>query len=297
MRWSFVTNRYNYNMKKSFFSIFALIAFTCQVQASNVVIDYQGDTVVRQKNVERNLIIKSDDGGVYDIAIKPVNDVLEGVVSIPLENVFINNTVEDVYLRYKEYSNLFTNLSVPMNVIAKIRDYGMVPAGDYVLPFEIQATNIDTQEITTVPFTLQFIVPVVQEIDLNGEVPKITVNATDAFDTQKRITNEVTPTIKINSNTNWTLSINSDNFGTTKGNYYIRTISATSNVTERLQERVLLEPNREIIIAKGTAPADNESVVVEFSMASADGKFIPAGNYENRVKYILREEGRWRKRF
>lgn len=267
-------------------------------QASMVIIDYQGtDTVVRQKNVERNLIINSDDDGVYDIAVRPMDSELvssDGNVRIPLENVYINNTREDVYLRYNEYSNLFKDLTmggVAKNMTAKIRDYGMVPAGIYNLNFEIQATNSETQEIASMStFNLQFNVPVIQDINLNAETPKITVNASDAFDPQKRIVNEVSPTVQINSNSNWELAVNCDNLGEAKGNYYIRTVTATSNVFERLQERVLLEPGKEIIIAKGKAPADNESVTVEFSMASVDGRYIPAGNYENRVRYILREE-------
>lgn len=274
------------------FSVLCLSA-----QASMVIVDYQGATVVRQKNVERNLIINSDDDGVYDIAVRPMESELvssDGSVRIPLENVYINNTKEDVYLRYNEYSNLFKDLTmggVAKNMTAKIRDYGMVPAGVYNLNFEIQATNSETQEIASMStFNLQFNVPVVQDINLNGEMPRITVNASEAFDPQKRITNEVSPAIQINSNSDWELVVNCDSLGEAKGNYYIRTVTATPNVFERLQERVLLEPGKEIIIAKGKAPADNESVTVEFSISSVDGRYIPAGNYENRVKYILREE-------
>lgn len=277
--------------------LFFMLCF--KAHASMVVIDYQGDTVVRQKTVERNLIINSDDSRGYDIAIKPLETALsspDGKVSIPLENVYINNTREDVFLRYNEYSNLFKDLTMggaAKNMTAKIRDYGMVPAGMYGLDFEVQATDTETQEIaSTSIFHLQFIVPVVQEVSINRESPKIVVGASDAFSPQKRIANETSPTININSNSDWELSVNCDNLGEAKGNYYIRTITASSNVFERLQERVLLESGKEIIIAKGKAPADNEFVSVEFSLVSADGKYIPAGNYENRVKYILREEGK-----
>ena len=284
-------------MKRSFLSLIMFFVLCLQAQSSMVIVDYQGDTVVRQKNVERNLIINSDDDGVYDIAVRPMESELvssDGNVRIPLENVYINNTKEDVYLRYNEYSNLFKDLTmggVAKNMTAKIRDYGMVPAGTYNLNFEVQATNSETQEIASMTtFNLQFIVPVIQDINLNGEMPRITVNASDAFDPQKRISNEVSPAIQINSNSNWELAVNCDSLGEAKGNYYIRTVTATPNVFERLQERVLLEPGKEIIIAKGKAPADNESVTVEFSMTSVDGNYIPAGNYENRVKYILRED-------
>lgn len=283
-------------MKKSFLSLFLFFVLCSQAQASMIIVDYQGDTVVRQKNVERNLIINSDDDGVYDIAVRPMESELvssDGNVRIPLENVYINNTREDVYLRYNEYSNLFKDLTmggVAKNMTAKIRDYGMVPAGVYNLNFEVQATDSETQTIASMStFNLQFIVPVIQDINLNGEMPRITAGASDAFDPQKRIVNEVSPSIQINSNSDWELAVNCDSLGETKGNYYIRTVTATSNVFERLQERVLLEPGKEIILAKGKAPADNESVTVEFSISSVDGKYIPAGNYENRVRYILRE--------
>ena len=95
--------------------------------------------------------------------------------------------------------------------------------------------------------------------------------------------------IYINSNCDWELALNADNFGDGAGDYYVRTVSASSGVNERLLERVLLTPGKEIVIAKGKAPANNEYVSVEYSLEGRDKKFIPCGNYENRVKYILRE--------
>lgn len=280
--------------------ITALFAFCLSApsEASFVIVDYQGDTVVRQQNIERNLIINSDDGGVYNIAVRPLDDAVrssDGKVSIPLNNLYINNTREDVYLRYNEYSNIFDALTmggVAKNMTAKIRDFGMVPAGTYSINFEVQATDVDTNQIaSTTTFNLQFIVPSIQEISLHGEVPRITVGASDAFNKNKKITNETSPLVYINSNCDWELSVNADNFGDRAGNYYIRTVTASANVGERLQERVLLQEGKEIILAKGKAPANNEYVSVEYSVETKDGKFIPAGNYDNKVRYILREAG------
>lgn len=280
--------------------ITALFAFCLSApsEASFVIVDYQGDTVVRQQNIERNLIINSDDGGVYNIAVRPLDDAVrssDGKVSIPLNNLYINNTREDVYLRYNEYSNIFDALTmggVAKNMTAKIRDFGMVPAGTYSINFEVQATDVDTNQIaSTTTFNLQFIVPSIQEISLHGEVPRITVGASDAFNKNKKITNETSPLVYINSNCDWELSVNADNFGDRAGNYYIRTVTASANVGERLQERVLLQEGKEIILAKGKAPANNEYVSVEYSVETKDGKFLPAGNYDNKVRYILREAG------
>ena len=280
--------------------ITALFAFCLSApsEASFVIIDYQGDTVVRQQNIERNLIINSDDGGVYNIAVRPLDDAVrssDGKVSIPLNNLYINNTREDVYLRYNEYSNIFDALTmggVAKNMTAKIRDFGMVPAGTYSINFEVQATDVETNQIaSTTTFNLQFIVPSIQEISLHGEVPRITVGASDAFNKNKKIANETSPLVYINSNCDWELSVNADNFGDRAGNYYIRTVTASANVGERLQERVLLQEGKEIILAKGKAPANNEYVSVEYSVETKDGKFLPAGNYDNKVRYILREAG------
>lgn len=283
-------------MKKLLIGMAFALFLTAQAEASLVIIDYQGDTVVRQQTIERNLIINSDDGAAYNIAVRPLDEAVrssDGKVSIPLNNLYINNTREDVYLRYNEYSNIFDGLSmggVAKNMTAKIRDFGMVPAGTYSINFEVQATDIESQTIaSTTTFNLQFIVPVNQEISLHNEIPKITVSAADAFNKSKKVTTETFPMVYINSNCDWELSINADNFGDTAGNYYIRSVSSSSGVTERLQERVLLQPGKEIILAKGKAPADNEFVSVEFSLETKDGKFIPAGNYDNRIKYILRE--------
>ena len=285
-------------MKKLLITALFAFCLSAPSEASFVIVDYQGDTVVRQQNIERNLIINSDDGGVYNIAVRPLDDAVrssDGKVSIPLNNLYINNTREDVYLRYNEYSNIFDALTmggVAKNMTAKIRDFGMVPAGTYSINFEVQATDVDTNQIaSTTTFNLQFIVPSIQEISLHGEVPRITVGASDAFDKNKKITNETSPLVYINSNCDWELSVNADNFGDRAGNYYIRTVTASANVGERLQERVLLQEGKEIILAKGKAPANNEYVSVEYSVETKDGKFIPAGNYDNKVRYILREGG------
>ena len=283
-------------MKKLLITALFAFCLSAPSEASYVIVDYQGDTVVRQQNIERNLIINSDDGGVYNIAVRPLDDAVrssDGKVSIPLNNLYINNTREDVYLRYNEYSNIFDALTmggVAKNMTAKIRDFGMVPAGTYSINFEVQATDVDTNQIaSTTTFNLQFIVPSIQEISLHGEVPKITIGASDAFEKNKKITNETSPLVYINSNCDWELSVNADNFGERAGNYYIRTVTASANVGERLQERVLLQEGKEIILAKGKAPANNEYVSVEYSVETKDGKFIPAGNYDNKVRYILRE--------
>ena len=283
-------------MKKLLITALFAFCLSAPSEASYVIVDYQGDTVVRQQNIERNLIINSDDGGVYNIAVRPLDDAVrssDGKVSIPLNNLYINNTREDVYLRYNEYSNIFDALTmggVAKNMTAKIRDFGMVPAGTYSINFEVQATDVDTNQIaSTTTFNLQFIVPSIQEISLHGEVTKITIGASDAFEKNKKITNETSPLVYINSNCDWELSVNADNFGERAGNYYIRTVTASANVGERLQERVLLQEGKEIILAKGKAPANNEYVSVEYSVESKDGKFIPAGNYDNKVRYILRE--------
>ena len=283
-------------MKKLLITALFAFCLSAPSEASFVIVDYQGDTVVRQQNIERNLIINSDDGGVYNIAVRPLDDAVrssDGKVSIPLNNLYINNTREDVYLRYNEYSNIFDALTmggVAKNMTAKIRDFGMVPAGTYSINFEVQATDVDTNQIaSTTTFNLQFIVPSIQEISLHGEVPRITVGASDAFNKNKKITNETSPLVYINSNCDWELSVNADNFGDRAGNYYIRTVTASANVGERLQERVLLQEGKEIILAKGKAPANNEYVSVEYSVETKDGRFLSAGNYDNKVRYILRE--------
>ena len=283
-------------MKKILFTTLLMLLCT-HVDATMVIIDYQGDTIVRPQTVERNLLINSDDGGAYNIAVRPLEESLkssDGSVEIPLTNLYINNTKEDVYLRYNQFSNVFDVLemggSVARNLTAKIRDFGMVPAGEYIMPLEIQAIDADSRElVATSVFNLQFIIPTVQQISLYKEVPKITVDADNAFDVSKKVANEVSPTVYINSNCDWELSVNTDDFGDMVGNYYIRTVSASSNINERLQERVLLQPNKEVVIAKGKAPANNEYVVVEYSLESKDGKYLSSGTYENRVRYILRE--------
>lgn len=283
-------------MKKLLLTMLLIGALSLPSSASMVIIDYQGDTVVHQQTVERNLIINSDDDAVYNIAIRPLDDALrrvDGEVAIPLSNLYINNTREDVYLRYNEYSYIFEGLSmggVAKNMTAKIRDFGMVPAGTYQINFEVQATDVETGEIAaTSTFCLQFLIPTIQEISLHGEVPRIKIGTENAFNKTQKVVNETSPMIYINSNSNWELVLKSDNYNNSIANYYIRTIAASSKVTERLQERVLIIPEQELIIARGKAPSNNEYVTVEYSIENKNGKIIKAGQYENKIKYILRE--------
>ena len=284
-------------MKKLLILTSLVCLFCCNPStASTVIMDYQGETVVQQQSVERNLLINSDDDGIYNIAVRPLESELrsnDGKYVIPLSNLYINNTHEDVYLRYNEYSNLFYNLQmggIAKNMTAKIRDYGMVPAGIYSMNFEIQATDVETGSIASMTtFNLQFIVPVKQEINLHSEVSEINITAENAFKKNQKIVNERSPMVYINSNTDWVLSLRADDLKEDVSNYYVRTIASSPKVNERLQEKTLITPGKEIIIAKGAAPSNNEYVTVEYSIESKDNKVIRAGKYDNRVKYILRE--------
>ena len=282
-------------MKKILLTMILTVAVCMHADAAMVIIDYQGDTLVTSNNIERPLIVNSDDGTNYNIALRPLQEAVtkdDGSVSIPLEYLFINNTREDVYLKYNEYSNIFYDTGmggVAKIMTAKIKNYGIVPAGVYNINFEVQATDAETKEIACMSmFNLQFVVPPTQQLNTYSETPRINVTASDVFE-KRKIPSETAPMIYIRSNTDWILSLDTTDFGDMAGNYYVRTVSASSGVTNRLQERALITPGREIILARGKAPANNEFVSVEFSVENPDGKLIPAGNYQNRVKYILRE--------
>jgi hypothetical protein len=266
------------------------------VEASMVMLDYFGETHVTSNNIERTLIVNSDDGKSYNIAMRPLEEAIvssDGKTSIPLEYLFINNNREDVYLKYNEYSNVIwgtTMEEIPRSMTAKIKEYGVVPAGVYSITFEVQATDVETREITsTSSFNLQFIVPAVHELNFYANEPHIKISAQDAFSRNRKITNETSPMIYVRSNTDWVLTLDTTDFDNSIGNYYVRTTSASEKVTSRLQEQAHIVPNREIILARGKAPAQNEFVTVEYSIENPEGRIIPAGNYTNRIKYILRE--------
>lgn len=285
-------------MKKLVVTALILCAgvFLQPADATMIILDYQGDTIVTSNNIERTLLINSDDGGNYYIAIKPLEEYVsnsDGTVQIPLQYFYINNNKQDIYFRYNEYSNVFYDANmggIPRSMNAKIKGYGIVPAGTYSINVEVQATDTETKQIaSTTVFNLQFNILPYQELNLYSEEPVITVGAKDVFEKNRKVATESASMIYINSNTDWILSIDPKDFGEMAGNYYVRTIAGTSRVTNRLQERALITPGREIILARGKAPAVNESVSVEFSVEGKDGKVLPAGNYVNTVKYILRE--------
>ena len=277
-------------------SILTLMLACVPTDAAIVLLDYFGETHVTSNNVERTLIVTSDDGRSYNIAMRPLEEAItnsDGSVSIPLEYLFLNNTREDVFVKYNEYSNVIwgrTMEEIPRNITAKIKEYGIIPAGIYSINFEVQATDVETNEIVSnSSFNLQFIVPVVHELNTYSNEPQIKVSVEDAFKRNHKIANEISPMVYVRSNTDWVLTLDTTDFDTSIGNYYVRTTTASDKVTSRLQEKALIVPNREIILARGKAPAQNEFVTVEFSIEGSNGNIIPAGNYVNKVKYVLRE--------
>ena len=276
-------------------AIFAM--FMAQQVYAMIAVDYLGPTASFPTGVERNLIINSSDSGEYDIAVRPLEDALvrnDGKVRIPLEYLYINNTHEDIYMRNNEFSTIFKRITMggmAQSMIAKVRGYGVVPAGVYNLNFEIQAIDSDTGIVkNSSNFNLQYIVPVEQKISLHSQKPRIHVGSNDAFATNKIIPAENCPQVYINSNTDWVLLLRNDYLGDQPGNYYVRTVGASANVRERLQDRVRIEEGKEIIIAKGKAPANNEYVSVEYAVEGKDGHIIKPGDFTNSMRYILRED-------
>ena len=284
-------------MKKLLLTTIMAFTLACvPADSSMVLLDYIGETLVTTNNIERTLIVNSDDGRAYNIAIRPLEEDIknvDGTYTIPLENFFINNTREDVFFKYNEYSNVFFDTTMdgaPRNMTAKIKDCGVVPAGTYSLLLEVQASDVATGEIaSTTSFNLQFVVPILHELNLYSEDTKIIVSSSDAFKPSHKTASENAPMVYIRSNTDWILSLDTTDFGETIGNYYVRTTSASSNVTSRLQERALIVPNREIILARGKAPANNEFVAVELSVENPSNGALKAGEYLNRIRYVLRE--------
>lgn len=278
-------------------TILTVMLFCVRVDAAMITVDYNGETYVTSNNIERSLIVNSDDATYYNIAVRPLEETITntaGTVSIPLEYFFLNNTREDVYLKYNEYSNVYHGVEmdgVPRVINAKIKEYGIVPAGTYSILLEVQATNIETQDVVaTTSFNLQFVVPVVHELNTYGETPKITVSAADVFKKSTKIANETSPMIYIRSNTDWILTLDPKNLEETQGKIYVRTTSGSGKVTSRLQEQAFVNPGgSEIILARGIAPAENEYVSVEFSIENPEEGVIPAGEYVKKIKYILRE--------
>ncbi len=82
-------------MKKLLLTTFIFTLFACvQATASMIIVDYQGETRAYQQTVERHLVFNSNDDGVYDIAVRPLEEALQsidGKVQIPLRYLFINN--------------------------------------------------------------------------------------------------------------------------------------------------------------------------------------------------------------
>lgn len=263
-----------------------------------VEMDYQdATTTITSVGIERLLLINGNDASRYQVEIRPMSSTVSnagGTVNIPLENFVINNGVQDIDFIDSEFSTIFSNVTfnnIPRFVTAKIKNYGMVPKGTYSIGLQLQATDLDTSEITSIMFNLQFVVTKFQNIAATSSTTNFNLSASDVLSKNARVTNDTNIPITINSNCDWVLVLKTDDeFVDTPGNYYVKTIGGTSNVTQRLQENILLEEDNEIILAKGTAPSTNETVTVQYVLESVDGDYIPAGTYNNSLKYVIRED-------
>lgn len=286
-------------MKKALITTLILCTWTIFSPAyAAVEMDYMDTTTtVTATGAERRLIINSNDNNVYRIEIRPLADCVTnagGTVEIPLTNFVINNNTQDIDFVANEFSTIFSrtafnNIPRPINV--KIKNYGMVPRGTYTIGLQMQATNVDTSEITSTMFNMQFVVGKYQEIATSASGSEFQLSASNALNKNARVTNETNLPITINSNCDWMLVLKTDaQYNATHGDYYVRTIGGTSNVTQRLQENVLLEEDKEIVLARGTSPSNNQEVTIQYTLQNKDGEFIPAGNYNNRVKYVIRED-------
>lgn len=286
-------------MKKTLITSLILCLWTvlCPAYAA-VEMDYQDTiTTITTLGVERNLFINSNDDERYRIEVRPMSSMVTnagGNVEIPISYFAINNNTQDIDFVDNEFSTLFNNVvmnNIPRIVTAKIKNYGMVPRGTYSIGLQIQATNLDTGEVISTMFNLQFVVRKFQKITSSLTGSDFRLSASNALTKNARVTNEANLPITINSNCDWALVVKTDSrYGETPGDYYVRTIGATPGVTQRLQEGVLLEEDKEIILARGKAPASNEEVTIQYVLQNKDGKFIPSGSYNNNVKYVIRED-------
>ena len=138
-------------------------------------------------------------------------------------------------------------------------------------------------------FNLRFVIQPKQEISIHGDAPVISVGASTIANKQPRIINQTSPMIYINSNTDWVLILKTDNYDNSQGNFYVRTVGASGNVMERLQERVLIQQGHDIILAKGKGPSNNEYVTVEYSIDNDAKNMKKAGTYLNKIRYSLKE--------
>ena len=117
-------------MKRLLLTTITAFALSCvPSEATMVMLDYFGETHVTSNNIERTMIVNSDDGRSYNIAMRPLDEEIissNGETRIPLEYLFINNTREDVFLKYNEYSNVIwgaTMEEIPRVMTAKIKEY------------------------------------------------------------------------------------------------------------------------------------------------------------------------------
>ena len=61
-------------------TILAFALANVPAKATMVTMDYLGETLVTSNNIERTLIVNSDDGKQYNIAIRPLEEEIKNVI-------------------------------------------------------------------------------------------------------------------------------------------------------------------------------------------------------------------------
>ena len=288
-------------MKKTIITLLILFStlFCLKANAVSIVVDNSlYNTTVQANGVSRAFIMRIDEGGQYDVVFKPLSDELTGSngVNIPISYMYINNNSEDLYMRYQEETFLYRNQSFIDNdtkvLTAKILNYGMVPAGNYSISMQFTVYEANTEiQVATGVYEMMFIVPVTQTITFGAGQPTINVINENAFRTSGKVSTTTTPLITIHSNCDWELLADGTEMGDTVGNYYIKVSGASSGVLEKLVSDTKLNDVSSIVIARGRGPANGETLTMKYSVESKDGKFLKAGQYNNAIKYTLREYG------
>ena len=281
-------------------SLIAFMLSCVQAFAADMAVQYTNDrTDISGNTIMRNFMMRSSDGANYRIEMTPIDEAItstDGVTTIPIdnENFYIHNTKEDVFFKYNEASVVTDGVeldSESLNLMAVIKDCGIVPAGTYSLRMNIYAVNLESNTEINTSFAFEFVIPKMHSLTSgSNEMPKISVSASGVFDKSNKILNDSASMVYINSNTDWVLTLNAKKMQDFDGKFYVRTTAASENVTSRLQEYALITPGTsEIILARGTAPADGEHVTVEFSIENPETGFIPAGEYYYNISYELTE--------
>lgn len=292
-------------MIKKIFIILLILISANSIQEKSEAILYSiskiGEPIITENSITQKYKIDLLEIGYWELSIKPlmshwVNNQ-DMSARIPVNNTelitpdgtfrLIENTKTNIY-------NGDSRFSRSIEVSIKINNTRGLKSGFYTIP--LMFSTGDGSYYTQIP-TLQ----IQSTTDISSITPtsNIILSENDVFDLNGEFKNSVDTQLSINSNTPWSLYLDTSNIGNLKGDYYFQIISSTgNNITTPITSKTKLEIGQNYLIANGDRSYTNNfpanpiptEIKIRYYLKNNTPYFFTEGTFTNNLIYRIEEK-------